>query len=175
MSILKLNNISKSFGAIQALDDVSLSLKPGEVLGLMGDNGAGKSTLIKVLSGVHKPTSGIIKVAGNEVKFGSPREATSAGIGTVYQDLALNALTSVTRNFFLGNELKKGPGPLGILNFSTVRANTKEFGGITHSDKFFVTKLVGLKFLGSTISEFTFVNILNSSETLASYPKEERP
>ena len=122
---------------------VSLNVLPGEVHALLGDNGAGKSTLIKVLSGVHQPTSGTIKVAGNEVKFGSPREATAAGIGTVYQDLALNALTSVTRNFFLGNELKKGPGPLGILDFDAMNEIAiAEMGkiGINISDP---TQLVG--------------------------------
>ena len=82
----------------------------------VGDNGAGKSTLIKVLSGVHPLTEGEIKVDGVVVNFSSPRQASDSGIGTVYQDLALNALTSVTRNFFLGRELKKGPGPFGIMN-----------------------------------------------------------
>ena len=107
---IEITDLVKKFGTFTALNGVSLNVLPGEVHALLGDNGAGKSTLIKVLSGVHQPTSGTIKVAGNEVKFGSPREATAAGIGTVYQDLALNALTSVTRNFFLGNELKSGPG-----------------------------------------------------------------
>ena len=114
---IEITDLVKKFGTFTALNGVSLNVLPGEVHALLGDNGAGKSTLIKVLSGVHQPTSGIIKVGGKEVKFGSPREATNTGIGTVYQDLALNALTSVTRNFFLGNELKKGPGPFGILNF----------------------------------------------------------
>ena len=141
--LVQFNNISKFFGKVIALKDVTMKLKKGEIMCLLGDNGAGKSTLIKVLSGVHKPTSGVIKVDGNEVKFGSPREATSAGIGTVYQDLALNALTSVTRNFFLGNELKKGPGPLGILDFKNMNEITiAEMGkiGINISDP---TQLVG--------------------------------
>ena len=107
---IEIKDLVKKFGTFTALNGVSLNVMPGEVHALLGDNGAGKSTLIKVLSGVHQPTAGTIKVAGNEVKFGSPREATAAGIGTVYQDLALNALTSVTRNFFLGNELKKVQG-----------------------------------------------------------------
>ena len=141
--LVQFNNISKFFGKVIALKDVTMKLKKGEIMCLLGDNGAGKSTLIKVLSGVHKPTSGVIKVDGNEVKFGSPREATSVGIGTVYQDLALNALTSVTRNFFLGNELKKGPGPLGILDFKNMNEITiAEMGkiGINISDP---TQLVG--------------------------------
>ena len=114
---IEINNLVKKFGSFTALNGVSLNVLPGEVHALLGDNGAGKSTLIKVLSGVHEPTSGEIKVDGNQVNFKSPRDATNTGIGTVYQDLALNALTSVTRNFFLGNELKKGPGAFGILDF----------------------------------------------------------
>ena len=134
---IEITDLVKKFGTFTALNGVSLNVLPGEVHALLGDNGAGKSTLIKVLSGVHQPTSGIIKVGGSEVKFSSPREATSAGIGTVYQDLALNALTSVTRNFFLGNELKKGPGPFGILDFKKMDEITiTEMGkiGINISD-----------------------------------------
>ena len=140
---IEITDLVKKFGTFTALNGVSLNVLPGEVHALLGDNGAGKSTLIKVLSGVHQPTSGTIKVAGNEVRFGSPREATAAGIGTVYQDLALNALTSVTRNFFLGNELKKGPGPLGILDFEAMNEIAiAEMGkiGINISDP---TQLVG--------------------------------
>ena len=129
---IEIIDLVKKFGSFTALNGVSLNVMPGEVHALLGDNGAGKSTLIKVLSGVHQPTDGTIKVAGSEVKFGSPREATAAGIGTVYQDLALNALTSVTRNFFLGNELKKGPGPLGILDFKAMDEITiAEMGSCT--------------------------------------------
>ena len=134
---IEITDLVKKFGTFTALNGVSLNVLPGEVHALLGDNGAGKSTLIKVLSGVHQPTSGIIKVGGKEVKFGSPREATNTGIGTVYQDLALNALTSVTRNFFLGNELKKGPGPFGILDFKKMDEITiSEMGkiGINISD-----------------------------------------
>ena len=97
---IEITNLVKKFGTFTALNGVSLNVLPGEVHALLGDNGAGKSTLIKVLSGVHKPTSGLIKVDGNEVKFGSPREATSAGIGTVYQDLALNDLHRLLETFF---------------------------------------------------------------------------
>ena len=105
---IEITDLVKKFGTFTALNGVSLNVLPGEVHALLGDNGAGKSTLIKVLSGVHQPTAGTIRVAGNEVKFGSPREATSAGIGTVYQDLALVPLMSVTRNFFMGREPLKG-------------------------------------------------------------------
>ncbi|MGC6535966.1 MAG: ATP-binding cassette domain-containing protein [Candidatus Puniceispirillaceae bacterium] len=113
--LIETRNLVKKFGSFTALNGVSLKVYPGEVHALLGDNGAGKSTLIKLLSGVFAPTDGEIFVEGNPVKFASPRNATDAGIGTVYQDLALNALTSVTRNFFLGRELTRFKGPFGLL------------------------------------------------------------
>ena len=113
--LVKIENLKKNFGNFTALNGVSLEVFPGEVHALLGDNGAGKSTLIKILSGVYQPTSGKIFVEGGEVKFSSPRDASNVGIGTVYQDLALNALTSMTRNFFLGREQIIGPPPFGIL------------------------------------------------------------
>tara|TARA_B110000211_G_C14005419_1_gene520558 strand:- start:536 stop:1324 length:789 start_codon:yes stop_codon:yes gene_type:complete len=122
--LIEINQLVKKFGSFTALNGVSLNVYPGEVHALLGDNGAGKSTLIKVLSGVHSATDGIIKVDGKEVHFKSPREASDAGIGTVYQDLALNALTSVTRNFFLGREIKKGPGAFGIMQMKEMNEIT---------------------------------------------------
>ena len=122
--LIEIKELVKKFGAFTALNGVSLDVYPGEVHALLGDNGAGKSTLIKVLSGVHPATSGEIRVDGNSVNFESPREASDAGIGTVYQDLALNALTSVTRNFFLGREIKKGPGPFGLMQMDEMNTIT---------------------------------------------------
>ena len=122
--LIEIKDLVKKFGAFTALNGVSLDVYPGEVHALLGDNGAGKSTLIKVLSGVHPATSGKIRVDGNSVNFESPREASDAGIGTVYQDLALNALTSVTRNFFLGREIKKGPGPFGLMQMDEMNTIT---------------------------------------------------
>ena len=122
--LIEIKDLVKKFGAFTALNGVSLDVYPGEVHALLGDNGAGKSTLIKVLSGVHPATSGEIRVDGNSVNFESPREASDAGIGTVYQDLALNALTSVTRNFFLGREIKKGPGPFGLMQMDEMNSIT---------------------------------------------------
>ena len=113
--LIETDGLVKKFGSFTALNGVSLSVYPGEVHALLGDNGAGKSTLIKILSGVFPPTDGVIKVEGDLVNFSSPRDATAAGIGTVYQDLALNPLTSVTRNFFLGRELTRFPTPFGLL------------------------------------------------------------
>ena len=123
-NLIEFNNISKFFGKVIALKDVTMKLKKGEIMCLLGDNGAGKSTLIKVLSGVHPMTSGEIKVDGEKVNFSSPRQASDAGIGTVYQDLALKALTSVTRNFFLGREIKKGPGPFGVMKMKEMNEIT---------------------------------------------------
>jgi simple sugar transport system ATP-binding protein len=110
--ILEAKSISKHFGTVIALSGVSMNVYPGEVMCLLGDNGAGKSTLIKVLSGVHKPDSGEYLVEGSPVRFSSPRDALAHGIATVYQDLAMIPLMSVTRNFFLGSEPTVGWGPV---------------------------------------------------------------
>jgi simple sugar transport system ATP-binding protein len=102
--ILELENVSKYFGTVIALRNVTLRLRRGEVHCLLGDNGAGKSTLIKTLAGVHQPSEGVFKIDGEPVTFGSPRDALDRGIATVYQDLALVPLMSVARNFFMGRE-----------------------------------------------------------------------
>ena len=101
---MELKDVEKSFGSVIALSHVSVKVREGAVTCILGDNGAGKSTLIKVLSGVHKPTSGVYEVRGEPVSFDSPRDALANGIATVYQDLATIPLMSVWRNFFLGNE-----------------------------------------------------------------------
>ncbi len=108
----EVRNISKYFGSVIALQDVSMSVYAGEVMCLLGDNGAGKSTLIKTLSGVHQQSKGQYLVEGKEVRFDSPRDALNLGIATVYQDLAMIPLMSISRNFFLGSEPTKGWGPL---------------------------------------------------------------
>jgi len=135
--LIETKNLVKKFGGFTALNGVSLKVYPGEVHALLGDNGAGKSTLIKTLSGVHPPSSGDIYISGEKVEFNSPRDATEAGIGTVYQDLALNGLTSVTRNFFLGRELTLGPRPLGLLKqkeMNQIAVSEMAKIGITISD-----------------------------------------
>ncbi|WP_372527853.1 ATP-binding cassette domain-containing protein [Piscinibacter sp.] len=115
--ILQLEDISKFFGPVIALNGVTLRLKPGEVHCLLGDNGAGKSTLIKILAGVHCADGGEYRVDGAPVRFKSPREALDAGIATVYQDLALVPLISVARNFFMGREpVKKLLGFLPVMD-----------------------------------------------------------
>jgi simple sugar transport system ATP-binding protein len=109
--LLEARNISKYFGAVVALEGVSLEVRAGEINCLLGDNGAGKSTLIKTLSGVHPPDEGTLAVDGQPVRFTSPRDALDAGIATVYQDLSVMPLMSISRNFFLGNEPTTGFGP----------------------------------------------------------------
>tara|TARA_B100000575_G_scaffold71877_1_gene55913 strand:- start:3103 stop:3849 length:747 start_codon:yes stop_codon:yes gene_type:complete len=102
--LLQLNNVTKSFGAVEALVNVSFSVNSGEVVALLGDNGAGKSTLIKILSGVHKHDNGKIKWQGNDIVIKSPAHARQIGFSVVYQDLAVVPLISIYRNFFLGKE-----------------------------------------------------------------------
>jgi simple sugar transport system ATP-binding protein len=114
--VLEARNVSKYFGRVVALKDVSLSVRPGEVNCLLGDNGAGKSTLIKILSGVHRPDSGTLAMDGEPVTLSSPRDAQSRGIATVFQDLSVLPLMSVSRNFFLGNEPQRGWGPFRRLD-----------------------------------------------------------
>jgi len=114
--ILEIDRVTKSFGAIEALKGVSFNVARGEIVGLVGDNGAGKSTLVKIISGVHAPTSGEIRVEGQRAEFTSPADARRAGIETVYQDLALCDNLDVASNFFLGRELVMG-GPARLLGF----------------------------------------------------------
>jgi simple sugar transport system ATP-binding protein len=109
--VLEAREVSKFFGRVVALEDVSLSVRPGEVNCLLGDNGAGKSTLIKILSGVHRPDAGTLLMDGKPVELQSPRDALARGIATVYQDLAVLPLMSVSRNFFMGSEPTRGFGP----------------------------------------------------------------
>ena len=109
--LLEVQSITKYFGTVIAIKDISMSVRAGEVMCVLGDNGAGKSTLIKTLSGVHPPSEGRYLIEGREVRLASPRDALSRGIATVYQDLAMIPLLSVWRNFFLGSEPTKGWGP----------------------------------------------------------------
>ncbi len=107
--LLEFEDIGKSYGNVHALRGVNLRVRQGEVTCVLGDNGAGKSTLIKIVAGLHDYTEGVMRLNGIQRQFGSPRNAQAAGIATVYQDLALAPLMSVWRNFFLGNEIRKGP------------------------------------------------------------------
>ena len=111
-ALVEMRSVSKHFGSVNALREVSLEVHAGGVTCVLGDNGAGKSTLIKVLSGVFPPDSGEMVIDGTPVHFASPRVARSYGIATVFQDLATVPLMSLWRNFFLGNEPTRGRGPL---------------------------------------------------------------
>lgn len=122
---LELVNVSKNFGSVIALNDVSMRVDPGTVTCVLGDNGAGKSTLIKILSGVHQPSSGEFMLEGAPVSFGSPREALASGIATVFQDLATVPLMSIWRNFFLGNEPTVGFWPFRYLRKNWAKATCK--------------------------------------------------
>jgi simple sugar transport system ATP-binding protein len=110
--MLEIQGVTKMFGSVISLSDISTAVGAGKVTCVLGDNGAGKSTFIKILSGVHQPDSGQLLMDGEPVHFSTPRDALDAGIATVFQDLAVVPLMSVWRNFFLGSEPTKGWGPL---------------------------------------------------------------
>jgi simple sugar transport system ATP-binding protein len=120
MTILQLSGISKHFGAIHALNDVSLNLRSGEVVGLMGDNGAGKSTLVKIVAGNYPPSTGGIEIEGRGVAFHNPADARSAGIEIVYQDLALCDNLSAAANVYLGRELTTRVGLFRVLDYKAM-------------------------------------------------------
>jgi simple sugar transport system ATP-binding protein len=116
MSLLEVRQVSKSFGAIHALNGVSFSIDPGEVVGLMGDNGAGKSTMVKLIAGNFPPTHGELLVDGQVCHFHKPIEARARGIEVVYQDLALSDNLTASENVFLGREVKRGMWPFRVLD-----------------------------------------------------------
>lgn len=120
-SLIEMDNVGKSYGAIRALRGINLRVNAGEVSCVLGDNGAGKSTLIKIMSGLHPHNEGSLKVDGKEITFASPREALDHGIATVYQDLAVVPLMEVWRNFFLGSELVAGNFPLAGLKVKDMK------------------------------------------------------
>jgi ABC-type sugar transport system ATPase subunit len=125
-AILRARGISKNFGAVVALDDVSLAIPKGEIVGLVGDNGAGKSTLIKIISGVLAPDSGVIDFEGKPATFVSPADARERGVETVYQDLALAPNLPVWANLYLGRELTRGPRFLHVLDKPAMLVKTGE-------------------------------------------------
>jgi ABC-type sugar transport system ATPase subunit len=124
MPLLSVRRISKSFGGIHAIEDMSLDLERGEVVGLVGDNGAGKSTLVKILSGAHEPSAGEIVLDGESRTLAPPAQAQRLGIETVYQDLALIGSFTTAENFFLGREIAWGKGP-SLLRFIRKAEMTK--------------------------------------------------
>src|SRR5215831_14165169 len=125
-SLIDVQHVSKIFGSVIALKDISMKVNAGEVMCLLGDNGAGKSTLIKILSGVHQPSEGHYLFEGKEVHFSSPRDALNVGIATVYQDLAMIPLMGISRNFFLGSEPTQGWGPFRRFNLKYADGVTRQ-------------------------------------------------
>jgi ABC-type sugar transport system ATPase subunit len=125
--LLSVRGLSKNYGRIAALDSVSLDLWPGEILAVVGDNGAGKSTLLRILSGDLKPSSGEVLVRSSQVSFQRPADATSAGIGSVYQDLSLALELGIASNFFAGREICRGGEMLRWLHW----LDTKEMERVT--------------------------------------------
>lgn len=125
--LLEVRNLSKNFGPVQALSDLTMHVGAGEVVALAGDNGAGKTTLIKAISGVYRPSSGSVRLEGKEVSFSSPQEARERGIETIYQDLALADNLSIGANIFLGREpMTKKFGFLPVLDRKKMAQAAKE-------------------------------------------------
>jgi simple sugar transport system ATP-binding protein len=126
VSLFEASNISKNFGAIQAVRDISFTLEEGQVVGLMGDNGAGKSTLVKMIAGNFLPSSGTMKLGGKEVHLAHPVDARRNGIEIVHQDLALCNNLTAAQNVFLGREMRRGFGPFGILDYAGMAKRASE-------------------------------------------------
>jgi simple sugar transport system ATP-binding protein len=119
--LFELRGVTMDFGSIRALDDITIQLRAGEVVGVVGDNGAGKSTLVKIITGYHRPTRGSLHFQGEKVDFASPHDARAVGIEAVYQDLALLEELSLWRNFFLGKELRRKLASLSMLRVHEMR------------------------------------------------------
>ena len=126
MALLELRDISKHFGAIEALRGVDFDLDPGEVVGLMGDNGAGKSTLVKCIAGNFRPSTGEIRLEGHTQHFHKPADARERGIEVVYQDLALCNNMTAAENVFLGREPRKSFGPFKVLDYQAMYTRAAE-------------------------------------------------
>jgi simple sugar transport system ATP-binding protein len=124
-ALVELDDVSKYYGNIRALEGVSLECHAGEITCVLGDNGAGKSTLIKIIAGLHRHDAGTLRIEGEETLLAGPREALDRGIATVYQDLAVVPLMPVWRNFFLGSEPTRGKGPFKRLDVETMRRTTR--------------------------------------------------
>ncbi|MFF1422365.1 ATP-binding cassette domain-containing protein [Streptomyces sp. NPDC058220] len=124
-ALVALDNVSKYYGNVRALEGVSLEVHAGEISCVLGDNGAGKSTLIKIIAGLHRHDAGDFLIEGEKTALSSPREALDLGIATVYQDLAVVPLMPVWRNFFLGSEPTRGSGPFKRLDVELMRRTTR--------------------------------------------------
>jgi D-xylose transport system ATP-binding protein len=124
--IIEVRDLSLAFGSVQALKDVNLQLRPGEVTAIVGDNGAGKSTVVRCISGIHKADSGVIQYNGSPVSFHNPEQAREAGIETVHQNLALVDDLTVWQNLYLNREIVRGVGPFGLLDRRAMRKGAQE-------------------------------------------------
>jgi simple sugar transport system ATP-binding protein len=124
--IIEVRDLSLAFGSVQALKDVNLQLRPGEVTAVVGDNGAGKSTVVRCISGIHKADSGVIQYNGSPVSFHNPEQAREAGIETVHQNLALVDDLTVWQNLYLNREIVRGVGPFGLLDRRAMRKGAQE-------------------------------------------------
>jgi simple sugar transport system ATP-binding protein len=155
-AVLRLEHVSKHFGGVQALDDVSLELGKAEVTAIVGDNGAGKSTLMKIIAGVHQPDGGVIWLDGEEVTFSDPRGSRAHGIEVVYQDLALVESQEIFMNMFLGRELRNR---FGLISKRRMRAETQailsELDIRIHSPSMIVRNLSGGQRQGVAIGRAT--------------------
>ena len=134
MSLLEIRNVAKSFGAIRAVNDFSLTIDAGEVIGLMGDNGAGKSTLVKIIAGNFRPSHGEMVFGGDTVHFYRPVDARAVGIEVVYQDLALADNLTAAANVYLGRELTRKVGPFALLDHKAMAARSLELFGELRSE-----------------------------------------
>ena len=134
MPVLELQEISKHFGGVHALDGVSVALEAGQVVGLMGDNGAGKSTLVKIIAGNFRPSNGTMRMEGRDLVMHRPIEARQHGIEIVHQDLALCDNLSAAANVFLGREMRKGFGPFKVLDHAAMHRRAGELFAELKSD-----------------------------------------
>ena len=125
-NVLEVRNLSKSFGPVQALSNVSFTVGKGEIVGLVGDNGAGKSTIINLLMGVYQPDEGEIYFEGKRVTFDSPRDSRATGIEPVYQNTAVVDLMNLWRNFYLGREVTRSFGPFSVLDKKEMKKKSIE-------------------------------------------------
>jgi ABC-type sugar transport system ATPase subunit len=121
-ALLSLRGVGKRFGPVRALEGIDLDIHPREVIGICGDNGAGKSTLIRIIAGAEAPSEGTVMLNGAPARFRSPADALARGIATTYQDLALAPRLSIAENVFMGGEITRGPGWLGLLDRHAMRA-----------------------------------------------------
>lgn len=147
--ILALENISKQFPGVKALDGVSFSMNAGEVHALLGENGAGKSTLIKIISGVHLPDTGTMTFDGQPVQFNNPREAQAKGIATIYQELSLYPELSVAENIFMGHAPRRKVGPLSVIDWKAVSERAQELLSSLNIHDLDVNRKVGTLTVGN--------------------------